>query len=373
VAKPFQHIQRAVSAAKPGDTILVDNGVYQESVSFARNGTANAWITLRPRNLVNIHKGQPLVKIAPQRGHAINLNGHSYIHIEGLEISGGLFGITSTGGHHAVVTNNLVHDAEASGIQLNNGDYRTITANVVHDCAKKWKGSGSGISIYLPTALDDAPGFHNVIARNISYSNSNPPGGTDGHGIIFDDGKHTQGDKEHPYSPASLVENNLVYLNGGARIQVYRSTNVTVRNNTAYCNRQLPTKFTWRGELNNQQSDNVTWVNNIAWTNLAVDGHNSALLNTPGTKGVVWRNNITFNGTPGKAAVNFNGAKAPGGNLLGRDPLLVNPPADCRLQRGSPAIGARTTEYGVPQADLDGNPRKGPVDIGTYVAGTKKR
>src|SRR5262249_59863401 len=104
--------------------------------------------------------------------------------------------------------------------------------------------------------VDDAPGFHNVIAQNIAHDNSNPPGGTDGNGIIFDDGRHTQSDKL-PYTPATLIENNLVYFNGGGGIHVFRSTNVTVRNNTAYWNRQLPGKFTWRGDLSNQESDDV--------------------------------------------------------------------------------------------------------------------
>ena len=223
--------------------ICVDNGVYHESVSFHKSGDAKAWITLRPLHMVDVHKRRPLVKITPKAGGtAIALLGHSYLRIEGLEISGGLWGINSSGknvGHHTIVTNNLVHDTEASGIQLNDGDYRTITKNVVHDCAKKWKGCGSGISIYTPTARDEKPGVHNVVAQNISYSNSNPKGGTDGNGIIFDDGKHTQSDKK-PYRPATLIENNLVYFNGGAGIQVYKSTNVTVRNNTAYWNRQLP-------------------------------------------------------------------------------------------------------------------------------------
>jgi hypothetical protein len=230
-AQPFQHIGKGVSVAKPGDVICVDDGEYPESISFPRSGTADAWITLRARNMVDVYQARPLVKIAPRSGGtAVGLRGQSYLRVEGFEISGGLWGINSSGKgeHHTVITNNLVHDVEASGIQLNDGDYRTITKNIVHDCAKKWKGSGSGISIYTPAVVDERPGFHNVIAQNICYGNSNPPGGTDGNGIIFDDGRHSQSDKK-PYTPATLIENNLAYFNGGAGIQVYRSSNVTVR------------------------------------------------------------------------------------------------------------------------------------------------
>jgi parallel beta-helix repeat protein len=320
-----------------------------------------------------VYKARPRVKIAPRPGGtAIGLRGQSYLRVEGFEISGGLWGINSSGkgAHHTVVTNNLVHDVEASGIQLNDGDYRTITRNVVHDCARKWKGNGSGISIYTATAVDEQLGFHNIIAQNICYNNSNPPGGTDGNGIIFDDGKHTQSDRR-PYTPTSLIENNLVYFNGGAGIHIYRSTNVTVRNNTSYWNRQLPNKFTWRGDLSNQDSDDIIWVNNIAWANPLLNAHNTALLENRGTKGVVWKNNITYNGTPGQASVDGRGP-SPADNRLGQNPLLVDPGSDFRLQAGSPATGAGTSEFGVPDVDLDGNPRKGAVDIGAFASGARK-
>jgi parallel beta-helix repeat protein len=191
------------------------------------------------------------------------------------------------------------------------------------------------------------------------------PGGTDGNGIIFDDGKHSH------YTAATLIENNLTYFNGGAGIHVFQSTNVTVRNNTSYWNRQLPTKFTWRGDLSNQGSDDVIWVNNIGWANPSLVKGNTALLEQPRAKGVVWMNNISYNGTPGKASFNHAGA-LPGGNWFGVDPLLVNPPTDFRLNPGSPAIHAGTIVYGVPAVDLAGNRRSGPPDIGALAAGAAK-
>jgi parallel beta-helix repeat protein len=367
-SRPFRHVGRGVGAAQPGDVVLVEDGVYQEQVRFSRGGTADAWIVLRPAHEVDVQQARPRVTISPEGGQGINLAGHSYIRVEGFEIAGGFFGIVSSGstlGHHTAISNNLVHDMAASGIQLNDGDYRTITRNVVHHCARSWKGCGSGISIFTPRALDAAPGFHNVIARNICHDNSNPPGGTDGNGIIIDCGK------KNGYTAATLIENNLTYRNGGAGIHVYRSTNLTVRNNTSWWNRQLPTKWSWRGDLSNQESDDVVWVNNIAWANPAAAPHNTALLEQPGGKNVIWRHNISYAETPGKASFNRHGP-APAGNLLGVDPMLVDPPSDFRLRPGSPAIRAGTSAHGVPGHDVAGNPRSGPLDIGAYVAGAAK-
>ena len=145
--KPFQSINRAVSAAKPGDVILVGDGVYRQGIWLNKSGKANAWITLRPLHLVNVHKERPRVKIAPKRGDAaISLNEQSYLRIEGLEIDGGSWGIVSSGkkiGHHTVIANNLVHDTEAcfrravSGIEDNGNrlarladDHRLILRHV---------------------------------------------------------------------------------------------------------------------------------------------------------------------------------------------------------------------------------------------------
>jgi parallel beta-helix repeat protein len=345
--KPLRHIANATGRPLvAGDTVVIHDGVYNgDTIVIHADGKENAWITVRPLNMVDVRKAKPRVTIVPGKGNGATLLAHSYIRIEGLEISGGTWGVTNSGGgHHTVITNNLIHDTGASGIQLNDGDYRTITGNVVHGCAKGWKngtGGGSGISICGPSAVDHRPGFHNVIAQNISHSNADPMNGTDGNGIILDSGKRNH------YAEATLIENNVAYNNGGAGIHVYSSVNVMVRNNAAYGNRQVGNKLTWRGDLSNQSSDDVKWINNIGWS-LPTQKSNTALLDQVG-KGSVWQKNISFNGKKGDASFNFNG-KLPAGNLYGYDPKFVDPAkGDFHLRDGSPAIGAGTTEYGVPK------------------------
>jgi hypothetical protein len=59
---------------------------------------------------------------------------------------------------------------------------------------------------------------------------------------------------------------------------------------------------------------------------------------------------------------------AANGNLLGFDPLFVNPTGgDFHLKSGSPAIDAGTSAFGLAPADIDGQSRvKGKIDIGVY-------
>lgn len=128
-----------------------------------------------------------------------------------------------------------------------------------------------------------------------------------------------------------------------------------MRGNTAYHNNQdnLNTG-TWRGEISNSQSSDNVFVNNIAIADPSVNPNNTAYDNTSYggySNDVVFKNNLSFNGTDGQASVRTDGnnamPSAADGNLLGVDPGLVNPPVDFRLASDSPAIDAGTSAYGL--------------------------
>ncbi|MGH7778686.1 MAG: choice-of-anchor Q domain-containing protein [Candidatus Binataceae bacterium] len=332
-------VERALSDAAPGTSICLEDGNYPP-VTFKRSGAPGAWITLRA-----VHPGKAIFIGRGRSDHVINLNAKNYLEIRDLVVDGGSFGIVSSGfGHHTRIIGNEVRFTNASGIQLNDGDYREIEHNRVHDCAKGWSGSGSGISIYHPTAFDHSSGPHNVISYNLSYNNANPPGGTDGNGIIFDDGNHAQSD-HRAYTEQSLIEENIVYGNGGAGVNVSQSSDVVVRNNTAYWNHSVTTNSaTWRGELQDGFSTGIVWANNIAWANRRYNRHNSAIV--AGGSGTIWRNNLEYTG------------------WRGTNPRLANPPADMTPLPGSPAIGAGTKAYGVPDTDFYGKPWGTAIGIG---------
>ncbi|MGC1966900.1 MAG: right-handed parallel beta-helix repeat-containing protein [Candidatus Acidiferrales bacterium] len=354
-----------MSAAGPGDVVCLGDGTYRESVIFNRSGTASAWITLRSLN-PNLSGSGGGATIAPGNFSAIsvNPNGHSYIEIDNLVITGGLWGIVSTRGSHIRVNGNLVSNADAACIGFSQGDYYTIMHNTVHDCAKRWSGNSSGITIYQPTNSDMLPGFHNVISYNISYSNSNPPPrGTDGNGISMDDTEHTQSDNI-PYTARTLIEENITYNNGGSGIRVGYSSGVLVRNNTSYWNEAVTTiTGPWRGELANEYSSDIIWVNNIAIANPALNRTNRAILDAA-SHGSVWSNNLTFDGSRRSHSLYASGSFA--GNLLGIDPMFMNPPSNFRLRSGSPASAAGTRTYGFPTTDFDGNPWFSNPSIGAY-------
>src|SRR5579871_1228655 len=238
---PGASINSTLSAVGAGAVVCLNDGNYGQGVKFPKSGTAAAWITLTA-----VHPNAATV-------NSVDINNQSYIEVDNLHVTGGTdLGISAQGGHHTRVIGNLVENMPGGGINLNSGDYRTIEGNVVRGCSAGTSGNTSAISIWEPAALDTAPGYHNYIGYNTVYGNHDPVGGTDGNGIIFDDANGTQ--VSHVvYLGGALIEENLVWDNGGAGIKVYQSQNALVRNNTAYWNNSFNSNgATLRGEIQNE-------------------------------------------------------------------------------------------------------------------------
>lgn len=377
---PWRTISQAMSSQlSPGDEVVVRPGTYNEAVYITRDGSANAPITLRSEV-----PGEALIRAPSNAWNAVTINAN-YIVIDGFDVNsaGGGDGIEGNDVHHVTVKNNVVHGNGESGIQFNWSEFLVIEGNETYDNASD--GWFSGISVFENrniTGDTTTPGYRTIVRNNVSYDNVTKTGEhTDGNGIIIDDfqSNHTAGYPNYTYP--TLVENNLVYGNGGKGIQVAWSDNVTVRNNTAYHNNvdDLNTG-TWRGEISNAQSSNNTFINNIAIADPSINPNNTAIDNTSyggySNVGVVWMNNITFNGTPGAASVRTDGGNArpttADGNLLGVDPRLGDPAGgDFSPTPDSPVVDAGREVDGIGETDVLGQTRVvGSIDIGAIESGS---
>lgn len=238
------------------------------------------------------------------------------------------------------------------------GDYYHIEGNIVHHNASTNLYQMSGISVYEAQKFDNAPGFHIKVRNNVSFANqilfdcvaNNLPAQchSDGNGIIIDDFHNSQANGNGVnYSAQTLVENNLVFNNGGAGIAVFLSDNVTIRNNTAYFNSIDPQNGgTWRAEMSNSFSANNLWVNNIAVANPSINSNNVAYQNVANNgytnPGVQWQNNLAYDGGLG---TNLKRVQNTGNfSVITGNPLFINPSIDVnkanfQLQTSSPAYG----------------------------------
>lgn len=377
VSAPFSTISAAIkSGLQPGDVVLVRPGVYPETVTIPKTASG-----LPGRDVVFRSEVPKAAKIqAKNYGFFVSAN---YITIDGFDISGASrSGISGDSVHHITVKNNVSHSNGTAGIYFGKSDFLLIEGNVTHGNAAN--GVTSGISVHVPQNVsgDMTTKKHRIIVRNnISYNNLTINAGhTDGNGIIFDDFlvRNNYPKPLKPYSFPGLIENNLVYNNGGSGIRVYASNNITVRNNTSYHNSRDPkrTGSTWRGELQNSSASNNVWVNNIAVANLSHSKEASAISDVYHkdwgvNKNVVWLNNITFNGKRGDKAIGAGSGTVPSSeNMLGVDPMFMDAPSNFRLKAGSPALDAGTLKFGSSVTAIGGTPRVvKTIDIGAYEAG----
>jgi prepilin-type processing-associated H-X9-DG protein len=359
--KAFQSLQRGVRDLRPGDDLTVGEGTYYELLAIGVSGTSD-----HPIVIAGQPGARPLIKYA---GDAITITG-SYVELRGFEASSLAEGAAiaiGKGNHHVSIIDNIARDSGCAGIGAQQTDYITIERNVVHGNSMRSPWQCSGISLYQAKNVDTAPGFHNFIRRNLSYSNMNiivdekisKSNGktTDGNGIIIDDFRQTQyGTGIPPYTGRTLIENNVVFDNGGRGIQIFLSDDVVIRNNTVFQDLKDTNLIgPYNGELSAISSRGVSFLNNLvvgrAGANYAfVDGSSADNL---------WDFNLVF-GTRGLRAEKSNAIQGEH-NLLDVDPKFVNASldpahADFHLRPGSPALNAGSAAA-APADDFDGKPR----------------
>ena len=384
VELPFGSIPQALAAIKPGDTIVVAAGTYRESkgISINVSGRPDAWIKIKAAA-----GARPKIISSGWNGFGLT-GGIAYIEIEGFELEwmpdpkatkqvDGVGIAPAYASHHLRFVNNVVHGFGTGGICSLDCDYLYLEGNVIYDTAKTSPYGGSAISLCRAFNFDEFSGYHNVIRGNICHDNEllvsvlETSGGngrtlTDGNGIIIDVFQRSRANprKPHyqdrggplePYRGRTLVENNLIYDNGGRGIHVFRSAKVDVINNTCYMNQKSADINA--GEFTAIEASQVTFLNNIAYGRKEKRGNTQ-----DGSARVIWSNNLFYN----TADVLLHGA------IVEADPRFVAPglkapPEGFRLQPGSPAIGSGLTVAAPPTDILRVHrPNLGPTDLGAY-------
>ncbi len=387
VAKPFATIPAALAVVQPGDTILVGAGDYLEraGITVRVSGRPEAWIKIKAAPGT-----RPKIISSGWSGFGLT-GGIAYVEIAGFELAwvpdpkaakpvDGVGIAPAYASHHLRFLDNIVHGFGTGGICSLDCDYLHLEGNVIYDNCKTSPYGGSAISLCRAFNCDEAPGYHNVVRRNICYDNEllvpvlESSGGngrilTDGNGIIIDVFKrsranplkpHTQ-DRNGPLLPfrgRTLIENNLMFNNGGRGIHIFRSEKVDVINNTCYLNQKSADINA--GEFTAIEAGEVTFFNNIAFGRPEKRGNSQ-----DGSRGVLWRNNLITSSD--------DILRHPG--LISADPRftapgVAGPPEGFRLAPDSPALG-RALAAVAPADDLAGATRvgAGPIDLGAYQSG----
>lgn len=271
---PLATIKKALSFAVAGDTVMVLDGTYQESVESKVDGASDSPITIKAKNALGATIDPPQGN-GPAPGFYI---GHNYHVIEGFVVdatnapNGIQVGPHSVGDATVtgvVISDNEVFGANSVGIKFSNAVNGKAQHNVVY------QNGGDGIFY---------KGSNGTIFNNLVYSNKN--------GITLDSGSGHQ------------VINNTAFANSGAGIRIGTDANVPVSATV----------------LNNISAQNSTGIREQP------DMRATSTINYNNVPGPGFPN---ANGTPyalGRSVV--------GPNSLNADPGFVNPGAlDFRLGR----------------------------------------
>lgn len=369
--RPFATVQAAVDAAQPGDVVLVGAGTYDtpanSETTITRSGRPDAWIAIRAAP-------GPRPKFVTRGWHTFEVQGASYIEIRGFECmgvpdpkidnSGNGIGVIKRGSHVRVI-DNVIHGYGGGGLYGYVADFLHFEGNVIHHTSHGSSWGNSGISLYQcfhSTPAGKETGYRNVVRRNVLYGNENrlpfrfgSGGITDGNGIIIDDGRNTQHDStEGEYRGWTLVENNLVFNNGGRGIHAYLSDCIDVINNTTYMNQFSPDIR--GGELTAAQSGSMTFFNNVV-----IPRREKRANSADGAKSdLVLSHNLFFNSEDVLPGMD---------GIVGVDPRLRAPdvnatdPEAFAPVKGSPVVDAAFAPV-APADDLFGRPRGANPDLG---------
>lgn len=379
VATPYKTLQKASDITVPGDEVQIMNGTY----TVLQNGDPNTYIlnitrSGSPGKYITYKKypgASPVIHSFGNNWIAVSIDA-SYIIFDGLEVKGandntpgggflaaakdaekefraggrdyyklsqyntnGVVVGNKNGTVHVVLRNCIIHDFPGGGIGAFKADYLTIENNRSYN--NNWFGmyGGSGISVIFNRNSDNNTSIYKtIVSGNTSYNNysqvpyaySSSGKLSDGNGIIIDINYKTT---ETPdYNGRTLVENNIVYGNGGSGIHVFYAQHVDLINNTAYSNE----KVLEYGNLGAYFSADVKFRNNIAYSKNGGIAFIIARAAGTGTSDNITADyNLNFNGT-----VSNDGTTTSTHNTVA-DPKFMNiATADFNLQTTSPAINA---------------------------------
>ncbi len=262
----YSTINSAVDAMNSGDTVLVREGEYNEAVFIEKSGEAGKYLTIK-----NYPGELPILDGTGQDAAGFQNKDWapyifcSYIRIEGFYIRNSRWGaismnwdesfnaVSDTGEHklasHVEIRDVIADSNGTSGISI----YYTENA-IIEGCISSRNGYllpswSSGINIY------GVVGQNNIVCGNVCFHNIDVSDEkSDGCGIILD--------LSYGFGGA-IIENNICFDNGGAGIDITKSANAQIVNNTCYGNKRYIQDAGDFGFSYSQSFRNVVFKNNV--------------------------------------------------------------------------------------------------------------
>ena len=135
-------LAHALSAARPGETIVLEPGVYEGNFAASTPGTAAAPITLCGSRSA-ILQGPGI-----NNGYVLHLDHASYWQVEGFTVGGGQKGVVTDDVTHDLIYGLYVHGTGDEAIHLRSfSSYNVVSHNVIRDTGLLVPFFGEGIYV----------------------------------------------------------------------------------------------------------------------------------------------------------------------------------------------------------------------------------
>jgi hypothetical protein len=329
LSQPFRTIAKGVSVLRPGDTLYIRAGTWNEQIDMStKTGTAGNYITVAAYPGESVTISTTAYPFSIKGTYSVN---NAYFIFEGLILDGSNAGNTyywtiGNNSHHIIARNLEIKNWKGNGILVQDADNIQIINCKIHDQVsvsglpgERWYG------IYYHNATNG------VIEGNEIYNN---PGG----GMQIYPGNITnlvvRGNSVHDNNslPSSNIGGILVAQNPGNSI-----TGVEISNNLVYRNGSAPTHGNAPGIRISYGVSRVKVWNNTVYANQAygIDIDVNDAFNN------IVQNNISYGNASGE--IHDVGSGTIKDHNLITNPSFVSPTSfDLKLQGGSPAIDAGT-------------------------------
>jgi parallel beta-helix repeat protein len=380
---PPESFENAVESLLPGDTLTVHAGTYSESgrISIGVHGTASAPVLIRGAS----GESSPLITrpstSTPQ--NTLNLEGATYLTIQGLEISGNGDGIElTTGSRYITIADNHIHHIDVGVNFRGTMDHITVRHNHIHNTGND---GGTGEGMYVGCNNATCAVSESLIEENWIHDSF---GASQGDGIEIKSGSHSNIIRDNVVyntnypciilygtsgNPRNLVEGNVLWNCGDSGIQC--AADAVIRNNIILSSPG--------NGFNSQDHQGVT-PNNLEFVHNTIVGGDPCLrlMNWGNKSGMVFANNAVYCEGGSNYVESMTGVTVTGnvvvpsvsslpssGFIVGRSAAQdfvdavnrdVYPTSDSRL------IDAASPSF-VTAADFNGSPRSGLPDAGAYT------
>jgi hypothetical protein len=319
---PWRTIQHAVNTLTPGQTGIVLDGTYNETVIIppTNNGTA----------------GNPITLVGDTLDGAKTLNFQiqaNYWVIDGFDISNQTAGMAwpdgvgvwfETGASHNIVQNNYVHELCQEGIYVPTSNITATSNSILNN--RVYHAEMSGIQIAGTNSLVQGNEIWGTVARPSLlggiYSGCTTRSGEDADYIrFFGQGHEIKGNREHDIDGNATGNSNAhpdcfqTWDNGGGST----AANVTIEQNVCTYPAQ------WNGAGGNHMASIEDWTGLLTFkNNIFVNGNQGLILDYNGVTNAVFKPLHFYNNTLDDVQDGIDMFCPGGGTCTQTDTQIVN-------------------------------------------------